>query len=165
MTKIYFLRNSHIFSFRNETFVFYHKGAVNLKKLWLKENSIKELKTDTFMETKTLEIIFLNKNRISKIEDGAFNGLSHLIELILDENLIVAMTPHTFDGLVKLEALSLWNNKIKEIEVGAFNSLRSLQKLYLNENSCVKEFVFSNVTAENFEEVYKSCEPSKDYYR
>ena len=78
--------------------------------------------------------LYLDQNKIEKIEKNTFNGLSSLQSLSLSENEIEKIEENAFNGLSTLKELKLSFNKIKVIEDNTFNGLSSLKELYLSKN-------------------------------
>ncbi|KAK7068458.1 hypothetical protein SK128_022613 [Halocaridina rubra] len=86
----------------------------------------------------------LKRNRINRMEDGAFKDLINLKELYLQYNNLTgnAITQDVFIGLYNssapepmgIEVLDLSYNYIKSIDSHAFTHLRSLKRLFLAHN-------------------------------
>jgi hypothetical protein len=135
-----------------------------LKKLYLSNNQINVLQSDTFSNLSNLDHLDLSNNQISEIQPGSFNNLPNLCYLDLDHNQISEIQPNIFNNLPVLESLSIRFNKITELKpniftegtfgnnlsrlkelnlsynqintiyMGAFNNLLRLTHLYLNNN-------------------------------
>lgn len=107
-------------------------NATHLQHLTL-NNQIEVLPTRIFALAQNLTSITLSKNRISRIEDYAFDGLEHLEQLMLGKNLLRSLNRLAFAGLPKLNFLNLRDNDIETIEDGTF-ALPNLGELTLSKN-------------------------------
>ncbi|KAG9349944.1 hypothetical protein AGOR_G00093210 [Albula goreensis] len=107
--------------------------SANTRYLNLQENSIEEIKSDTFKQLRHLEILQLSKNHIRQIEVGAFNGLPNLNTLELFDNRLTLVPSQAFEYLSKLRELWLRNNPIETLPAFAFNRVPSLRRLDLGE--------------------------------
>ena len=76
----------------------------------------------------------LSRNVITKLEVGAFEGLTDVRALYLDQNLITSIEFGTFDGMPQLNYLLLDNNEITSIGPSSFSPLSALSILTLNDN-------------------------------
>jgi hypothetical protein len=76
----------------------------------------------------------LRSNQISRIESGAFSGLTNLTELVLNGNRLSSIELGAFSGLANLTTLALNHNQLSNIEAGVFNKLTNLEQLYLDDN-------------------------------
>lgn len=88
--------------------------------IYLSENKIQSIPVGLFKQVKTDRCaldLTLNKNQISKIEDGAFS-LESFESLNLSDNQII-LNPKMFDALF-VERLDLSRNKIETIPDGTF---------------------------------------------
>lgn len=83
-------------------------------------------------EVKTIEKLNLSENKISFIDDDAFNGLEDLIELDLSFNELKYL-PTSIGKLKKLKKLNLSGNKISHLPK-EFENLTSLEFLDFNGN-------------------------------
>ena len=63
----------------------------------------------------SLDKLALNRNRISVIEVGAFEGLDNITELRLDDNRLSELTQDMFQGIQRLQTLQLSRNLISTI--------------------------------------------------
>ncbi|XP_068249982.1 leucine-rich repeat neuronal protein 3-like isoform X2 [Palaemon carinicauda] len=119
-------------------------------------NLIQEV--SVFPRQDSLLSLTLRRNRITKINDGAFQNLVQLKELYLQKNLLTGdmITNNVFKGLYNrtvqeplgLEVLDLGYNNITSINKNAFVHLRSLKKLLLPHNP-IKDISFSTAVAIN----------------
>lgn len=96
--------------------------------------------------------MFLDRNEISTIEEGAFSGLVALTLLDLSHNHLSAVHHDTFSGLTALEFLYLQYNAIHTISPGSFETLTALFTLSLDHNSlsAVHHDTFSGLSALKF---------------
>ena len=91
--------------------------------------------SNMFSALTNLTIIRLDKNQISTIEPGAFNGSFPLQYLYLNVNILEIIEANVFASLTHLRELHLDQNKIKTLEKGAFIGLFNLRSLYLHSNA------------------------------
>ena len=77
-------------------------------------------------------------NFISKIDPGAFNGLSNVENLTLTNNPLTKLKGEMWQGLKNLKLLEIYNNYISNIEPNCFISLQNLESLNLQDNSLKK---------------------------
>ncbi len=82
---------------------------------------------------KTIEICF-DRNRIGRIQNGSFLGLSSLKILSLRKNKLSEIYAAMWNGLDQLQELNLADNKIKHIGRSAFSSLQNLLRLNMESN-------------------------------
>lgn len=83
-------------------------------------------------DTHTLEKLDLSENKISSIDDNAFDGLENLIELDLSFNELTYL-PTSIGKLTKLKRLNLSGNRIGSLPK-EFENLTSLEFLDLDNN-------------------------------
>lgn len=107
-------------------------NATHLQHLTL-NNQISVVPTRIFSLARNLTSITLSKNRITRIEDHAFDGLDKLEQLVLGKNLLTSLNRLAFAGLPKLNFLNLRDNDIESIEDGTF-ALPNLGELTLSKN-------------------------------
>ncbi|XP_031628171.1 slit homolog 3 protein-like [Contarinia nasturtii] len=106
--------------------------AKNLRHLTL-NNQLECLSSHVFTYASNLSSITLSRNRISRIEDNAFDGLFVLEQLTLSKNELKSLSRLMFAGLTKLNYLNLRDNDIDTIEDGTFD-LPELSELILSKN-------------------------------
>lgn len=106
--------------------------ARNLRFLTL-NNQLECISSRVFMHAMNLSSLTLSRNRISRIEDNAFEGLVILEQLTLSKNQLKSLNRSTFAGLTKLIHLNLRDNDIDTIEDGTFE-LPNLSELILSKN-------------------------------
>ncbi|XP_070316120.1 toll-like receptor 3 isoform X4 [Odocoileus virginianus] len=111
-------------------------GLVRLKFLSLSDSfsSLQTLTNETFLSLAGSPLLLLNltKNKISKIQSGAFSWLGHLEMLDLGLNEIgQELTGQEWKGLDNIVELYLSYNKYLELTTNSFTSVPSLQRLML----------------------------------
>ncbi|NP_001031762.1 toll-like receptor 3 precursor [Macaca mulatta] len=111
-------------------------GLINLKYLSLSNSftSLQTLTNETFVSLahSPLHILNLTKNKISKIESGAFSWLGHLEVLDLGLNEIgQELTGQEWSGLENIFEIYLSYNKYLQLTKNSFALVRSLQRLML----------------------------------
>ncbi|CAF1141757.1 unnamed protein product [Rotaria sp. Silwood1] len=109
----------------------------NLRILDLRNNQLEEIDDDVFDGFDSLNQLFLNNNSLHKITTQTFNGLKNLQILNLDSNKLTCIKNDTFINVNKLELLSLNNNQIKYIASLSFDRLQLLSDLNLQGNLLV----------------------------
>ena len=110
-------------------------GLESLERFSLGSNKLTEIRKDMWWKgMKHLKYLWLNKNNITRIEDGAFQKLKRLEELSLYWNRLTSLRPEMFQGLSRLRTLSLFQNRISAIESGTFASLRKISSIRLDYN-------------------------------
>ena len=100
-------------------------------KLHLFDNKLTKINQGTFDGLGSLEELDLWDNKITKISSGAFDGLGSLETLHLDLNSITNIEPGTFSDLRSLKLLNLNNNADISFDQGAFDGLDNLEELWL----------------------------------
>ncbi|XP_050441800.1 leucine-rich repeat-containing protein 24 [Adelges cooleyi] len=127
-------------------------------------NPVKSLPQGRFITAglANLQKIFMARCRIAYVDDGAFQGLSNMVELDLSDNGIADIPSKSFDDypllmklvfsgnaitvvrtaafrrLSYLTVLDLSRCRLETIEPGAFDGLASLEWLRLNDNRIVR---------------------------
>lgn len=107
-------------------------NARNLEELTL-NNQLTKLTTHVFSLARNLTSLLLSRNRISIIEDNAFDGLNKLEKLALAKNQLTRLNRLMFTGLSKLSFLNLRDNDISIIEDGTFE-LPNLEEIAMSKN-------------------------------
>ena len=102
----------------------------HLSSLDLSHNQIKEILTLNGLNLKEL---FLQGNKISKIEEKAFN-MPQLMTLNLNFNELSELPENVFDGLTNLKNLTLSSNLLESVSKDVFQPLSNLVKLHLDSN-------------------------------
>ncbi|XP_006822168.1 keratocan-like [Saccoglossus kowalevskii] len=113
----------------------------------LSYNEIEEISKDTF-NTNLPKLYSLNLgfNRISHIDDDAFESLGSLGELIMQGNFIRRLSPRIFTGLNYLQTLFIgFCPNLESLENGVFSHLPNLVVLFAS-NSSIKEIGDSSLS-------------------
>ncbi|KAI2642989.1 hypothetical protein H4Q32_028902 [Labeo rohita] len=76
----------------------------------------------------------LSNNKITEIEDGAFDGASSVAELHLTANHLVSIRGGMFRGMDGLRMLMLRNNRIRCVHNSSFSGLQNVRLLSLYDN-------------------------------
>jgi Leucine-rich repeat (LRR) protein len=88
----------------------------NLEKLWIFENRITILNSDSFDGLQSLQILSLYTNEISDLPVGVFGQLKNLQELSLRNNQLTTIHSDSFGVHIQLTTIRLDNNKINAID-------------------------------------------------
>jgi Leucine-rich repeat (LRR) protein len=115
----------------------------NILQLYLSENKLTKIQQGAFNGLFKLEILHLDKNNIDEIEINSFENLNTLKELKIESNKIKIIKNGILLGKTNLEILNLYQNSIGNIESIPFNTLRSLKMLHLFSNK-IKEIKFGH---------------------
>ncbi|XP_066490086.1 leucine-rich repeats and immunoglobulin-like domains protein 3 isoform X2 [Tiliqua scincoides] len=106
-----------------------------LKYLYINNNRISSLEPGTFDNlSNTLQILKLNRNRISAIPQKMFK-LPHLHYLEMSRNKIKKIDGLTFQGLPSLKSLRIQRNGLTRLMDGAFWGLSNMEILQLDHNN------------------------------
>ncbi|XP_058464406.1 uncharacterized protein LOC131438410 [Malaya genurostris] len=109
--------------------------CLSLRELDLRSNTIRgPLRNTTLPVIKGLEILNLDKNSISSIQNGALEALAYLQMLSLRHNQIDVLQDHAFSGLASLQVLDLGHNGIVAISGSSLKHLPRLIVLDLTHN-------------------------------
>ncbi|XP_075226064.1 leucine-rich repeat, immunoglobulin-like domain-containing kekkon 1 protein [Lycorma delicatula] len=97
-------------------------------------NNLQILPKEMFVRAGLLNLqrIYMRNCKIGQIDDGAFTGLSNLVELDLSHNLLTSIPSNLFEDVPFLRDLSLSYNPIQKIESHAFRTVPGLVKLDLS---------------------------------
>lgn len=109
----------------------------NLKKLEVFDANLRVVREFYCDDMQNLEELFLNHNKISVIEPGAFKHLFRTRKLHMDSNLIETFDEKLFTSMVELQELVLTNNRIRIFNPTTFKILggKSL-RVFLRRNAC-----------------------------
>ncbi|OWF39627.1 Toll-like receptor 3 [Mizuhopecten yessoensis] len=107
-------------------------GLKTLTNLKLNDNVLDDV--PNHMPT-TLQLLYLNGNRIASLPDDIFSNLNNLQRLYLGGNNIVTLYQSSFNGLVNLKTLHLAQNKISTLPGKVFQPFTRLISLELNRNN------------------------------
>lgn len=95
--------------------------AESLYGLYLQDNRIAHLPEDAFANFTSLEMISLEKNRLTSVLDNTFRGLTKLTGLYLHQNHIANVGTDAFVTLSNLRLLMLDINNIRLLNEGTFS--------------------------------------------
>lgn len=98
-------------------------------------SELQKISKGTFSANVNLQFLSFYSNKISVIEDNAFEGLSKLFSLDLQNNELKIIHRKTFSGLDELHVLNLYSNQIETIEDFSFEHLTKLEHLTLHRNN------------------------------
>ncbi|KAJ8043314.1 Leucine-rich repeat-containing protein 15 [Holothuria leucospilota] len=107
-----------------------------IKYLQMSANKIERINKDMFNKVLLMDEMDFSNNSISHIPDGLFtsNEKPHKLKtLFLQRNHLTYIQKGAFDGLPQLSLICLFDNKIEAIDDGAF-SLKNLNKIFLFNN-------------------------------
>jgi len=105
------------------------------KILYYDGNRLISIKTGFFtVMLPNLRELYLDRNRISQIDDGAFYNVRRLMILGLSENHLNCISARMFSNLYNLTILRLNGNRILAIERRSFGDLHDLNNLLLHDN-------------------------------
>ena len=108
----------------------------DVRNLALSYSNITLLEKDSFFSRglTELEELEMSKCGLRKIDLGAFNGLTRLINLYIFLNEISELLPGTFENMYSLEVLDLSNNNLKHLDSAMFSGLINLKEIRLEGN-------------------------------
>nr|XP_033797142.1 slit homolog 1 protein isoform X1 [Geotrypetes seraphini] len=106
----------------------------HLKKINLSNNKITEIEDGAFEGASSVSELHLTANHLESVRSGMFRGLGGLRTLMLRNNRINCVHNDSFTGLRNVRLLSLYDNQISVISPGAFDTLQSLSTLNLLAN-------------------------------
>jgi Leucine-rich repeat (LRR) protein len=107
---------------------------MSLSTLKLNDNRLSFIKGNYFSNLTKLKELFLSNNQISSIQSNSINTLISLVTLDLSDNSIFALDPRLFYNLASLEKLYLQNNVIHAITNQTFIHARRLTDINLGYN-------------------------------
>lgn len=111
--------------------------ANHLQFLYLQQNRIERLDEDIFKEADYLNEINLAENRIRFVSNSAFTGLNRLESLSLSNNDIAFFELETFWPLPNLMNLDISGNKIEFIDARMFTKSKNLNGINLANNNVI----------------------------
>ena len=79
-------------------------------------------------------MLFLSNNKLKRIDSNSLKTLTKLETLSLSQNAIEEIDVRLFESLSSLKELRLDNNKLKRIDRNCFESLKSIETIILYEN-------------------------------
>lgn len=101
----------------------------------LNENSIEEIKGDTFTGVLSILILDLSFNKIHLLHSKSFQYLDALEHLILNNNKICHLPLGVFSQLQALIFLNLANNKLRALDIASLSGLTNLITLNISGNN------------------------------
>jgi hypothetical protein len=78
----------------------------------LSGKSIDKIDANTFIGFTKLEVLNLNDNKISSIDDALLKSLPNLREFWVESNFIITVDRNAFVGLTNLKKVCLWDNPV-----------------------------------------------------
>jgi len=81
----------------------------------LSSKNIESIDVNTFIGFTNLQVLYLNKNKLSRLNEPVFKNISNLKEIWLEENSITSFSKDSFVGLVNLERICLYDNPISTL--------------------------------------------------
>ncbi|NXW03142.1 SLIT1 protein, partial [Fregetta grallaria] len=100
----------------------------------LSNNKVSEIEDGAFEGASSVSELHLTVNQLESVRSGMFRGLDGLRTLMLRNNRISCIHNDSFTGLRNVRLLSLYDNQISTIAPGAFDTLQSLSTLNLLAN-------------------------------
>ncbi|CAO1358327.1 unnamed protein product [Diamesa serratosioi] len=111
--------------------------------------SLLSVSKEDFTGLDELKFLFIRDNEITLIPSNTFFDLKELITIELNGNQLEVIDNNLFKNNLKLEAIGLNNNKIKYIGSRTFLHLPALIKVDLKSNDCVRTHLESEFTSDN----------------
>uniref|UniRef100_A0A8C0R8Y5 Slit homolog 2 protein n=1 Tax=Canis lupus dingo TaxID=286419 RepID=A0A8C0R8Y5_CANLU len=124
--------NNNEFTVLEATGIF--KKLPQLRKINFSNNKITDIEEGAFEGAAGVNEILLTSNRLENVQHKMFKGLESLKTLMLRSNRISCVGNDSFIGLSSVRLLSLYDNQIATIAPGAFDTLHSLSTLNLLAN-------------------------------
>ncbi|KAF7248125.1 hypothetical protein EYD10_05844 [Varanus komodoensis] len=124
--------NNNDFTVLEATGIF--KKLPQLRKINLSNNKITDIEEGAFEGASGVNELLLTSNRLENVRHKIFKGLESLKTLMLRSNRISCVSNDSFTGLSSVRLLSLYDNQITTIAPGAFDTLHSLSTLNLLAN-------------------------------
>ncbi|KAL4843254.1 hypothetical protein H8958_008198 [Nasalis larvatus] len=124
--------NNNEFTVLEATGIF--KKLPQLRKINFSNNKITDIEEGAFEGASGVNEILLTSNRLENVQHKMFKGLESLKTLMLRSNRITCVGNDSFIGLSSVRLLSLYDNQITTVAPGAFDTLHSLSTLNLLAN-------------------------------
>merc|ERR1712032_605567 len=120
-----------------------------LKGIYLENNAIGGVESDTFAANTKLEVMILNNNFITELPADLLASNTVLKSFQVAFNYIKSLPVMLFSTTPKLELMSLVDNRLTGFELGTFDDLVSLQYLntFINNISVLKSSLFGSWSA------------------
>lgn len=130
---------------------------LKLTSLVVSYNKVKIIKSKTFSDLSIVKILDLSWNGIEILEIFAFDGLKSLEVLNMNGNLLTKFDSKTFASLESLKFLFSARNKLKFIAMSLFSDGNQIQVVDFKGNICV-DLMVPEVKMERFkDELSKKC--------
>ncbi|XP_011050527.1 PREDICTED: toll-like receptor 13 [Acromyrmex echinatior] len=110
-------------------------NETEISTLYINNNNIKNITSDTFMQMPKLMKLLMGKNKIDKIDVNTFAHLTILEELDLSSNMLSSLPEGWTESLVSLKYLNLSDNKFTSLESLSLTNTLPLITVYLMKNS------------------------------
>ncbi|RXM27187.1 Slit-like 2 protein, partial [Acipenser ruthenus] len=124
--------NNNEFTVLEATGIF--KKLPQLRKINLSNNKITDIEEGAFEGAVGVNELILTSNRLENVHFTMLKGLNGLRTLMLRSNRISCVGNDSFTGLSSVRLLSLYDNQITTMAPGAFDTLHSLSTLNLLAN-------------------------------
>ncbi|RXM30877.1 Slit-like 2 protein [Acipenser ruthenus] len=124
--------NNNEFTVLEATGIF--KKLPQLRKINLSNNKITDIEEGAFEGAANVNELILTSNRLENVYFRMLKGLNGLRTLMLRSNRISCVGNDSFTGLSSVRLLSLYDNQITTMAPGAFDTLHSLSTLNLLAN-------------------------------
>uniref|UniRef100_A0A8B9FCR5 Slit homolog 2 protein n=1 Tax=Amazona collaria TaxID=241587 RepID=A0A8B9FCR5_9PSIT len=124
--------NNNEFSVLEATGIF--KKLPQLRKINLSNNKITDIEEGAFDGASGVNELLLTSNRLESVRHKMFKGLESLKTLMLRSNRVSCVGNDSFTGLSSVRLLSLYDNQITTVAPGSFDTLHSLSTLNLLAN-------------------------------
>ncbi|XP_050084500.1 chaoptin [Anopheles aquasalis] len=105
-----------------------------LLSIQLNGNTLRHLHGHAFLHQTSLQMVWLQDNRLTTLDRTLFAELVHLEKLCLRNNTLLALEPGTLDPLVRLRYLDLSHNRLTDLTEQLFRGLAELEELHLAHN-------------------------------
>ena len=104
--------------------------------------SVTSCEDATMVHLSKIEVLDLRSQRLSRLKEEDFDGLSNLRALLLHDNALSSLPENIFDGLANLQYLHLYNttlitvpnNTLSVLPDDIFDGLSMLRQLYVRNN-------------------------------
>uniref|UniRef100_A0A672UZJ3 Slit homolog 2 protein n=1 Tax=Strigops habroptila TaxID=2489341 RepID=A0A672UZJ3_STRHB len=127
--------NNNEFSVLEATGIF--KKLPQLRKINLSNNKITDIEEGAFDGASGVNELLLTSNRLESVRHKMFKGLESLKTLMLRSNRVSCVGNDSFTGLSSVRLLSLYDNQITTVAPGSFDTLHSLStNLLANPFNC-----------------------------
>ncbi|XP_031549007.1 leucine-rich repeat-containing G-protein coupled receptor 4-like [Actinia tenebrosa] len=131
----------NMFDLENQTAVFTNLGELVI----LSMHEAKLRRIPDLSQNPNLLYLFVSKNRIKYIKDGAFLFNSKLEQLMMNSNNIEILTNESFTGATSLETINLSDNPLKQIAHSTFFH-ESLKTVFLIDTMLKHPLLISTVS-------------------